>query len=774
MSCFVNANERRHCYTHSENKKREWNCLMSYICQEDMEYLENKYHRESEPFNPFRRYNFHGYAYDASTGLDDAQMREALHTLFESIKDQPHPIVKARAFACVLDNMRIDVNPHDYFVGFYNWNRPLSFIQTVWKKEASSGQERYSAIAKDFNDSGAVAMWQDFDHVIPDWDALLRLGFPGLRDRAEEYRRRHAQKGTLTAEQESFFDAIRIEYDAILRLLDRLYAYALAHDSEKSGLVAGCLKDLRDGAPQNTFEALQAIYIFFMLCEHVDNYQTRSLGNGLDCTLYPFYRRDLDSGCFTKEQIKTFVAYFLMQYSAIGNYWGHPFYMGGSDAQGNTRINEMSYLLLEVYSQLDIYNPKIQIKVGENTPTPFLNAIFDRIRSGRNSYVFCCEPGYIKAVMSYGASLEEAVNFEVSGCLETRVKADESSTLVGYVNALKAVMLALRDGYDERTDKVIGVRTGSLDSITGFAAFYGAFLSQWANLIDKAMEIGSAFYDPMLSVVNPSIMYSATIERSLERAVDGYAYGCKFNNSALLNCGFASAVDALMAVKTLVFDEKIVTLAQLNQALEKNWEGYELLRVKALRCKHKYGNGDPVTDLLAADMAQFFAQRVNHKPNGRGGVYKALLHSARMFIEHGEKLGATPDGRRAGEEESKNASPSVGMDKKGTTALVRSALTLKPSSYCEGFCLDLMLHPSSVEGDEGLVAMKALLDTYMKNDGMAVQFNVLRAENLRDAQLHPEKYRNLQVRVSGWNVLWSNLDRKEQDAYILRAEAIKR
>ena len=148
------------------------------------------------------------------------------------------------------------------------------------------------------------------------------------------------------------------------------------------------------------------------------------------------------------------------------------------------------------------------------------------------------------------------------------------------------------------------------------------------------------------------------------------------------------------------------------------------------------------------------------------------MHSAMQFVWQGEKTEATPDGRKTGDEISKNASPVVGMDKNGVTALVRSASALKPYTFPESFCVDVMMHPSAVQGEDGLVAMRGVLYTYLKNDGMSIQFNVFDPKQLRDAQVHPEKYQNLQVRVCGWNVLWNNLSKKEQDAYILRAENI--
>ena len=211
-------------------------------------------------------------------------------------------------------------------------------------------------------------------------------------------------------------------------------------------------------------------------------------------------------------------------------------------------------------------------------------------------------------------------------------------------------------------------------------------------------------------------------------------------------------------------------MAELKDALQKNWQGYDALRSAAKNCTHKYGNGDTEADLYAEILARRFVLQVANRPNARGGVYKPIMHTAMMFVWQAAKTLATPDGRAAGDEMSKNASPSVGADRNGVTALISSALKLCPSAFTESFCLDIMLHPSSVGGDDGLAAMKGLLDVYMKNGGMSIQFNIFNADTLRDAQTHPEKYQNLQVRVCGWNVLWNNLSKNEQDVYIKRAE----
>ena len=491
--------------------------------------------------------------------------------------------------------------------------------------------------------------------------------------------------------------------------------------------------------------------------------------NGLDNTLFRFYKKDLENKTFTKDEIKEFLAYFLMQWSAIGNYWGQPFYLGGTDKDGNTKINDLSHDIIDVYSELGIYNPKIQIKYSDKLPVDFLNKILTGIRQNVGSYVFCCEKGMIKAIMNYGATYDEAREYDIRGCYETGVKANEVSTCGAYINALKAIEYVFSNGYDKRIEKQVSIKTGDVSEFKTFDDFYSAFLKQLSYIIETSLSIVNEF-EKYLGYMNPSSMYSATIVGSLQKGTDAYQSGVKFNNSAELCCGFASAVDSVLAVKELVFDKKIATMSELKNALDNNWKGYEKLQLKAKNLTHKYGNGDKVADDVSEAIAKYFVLKVDNRPNARGGVHKVTIHTAMQFLWQGQKTMATPDGRNDGEEMSKNASPSIGMDRNGATALISSALRLEPSLFMESFCVDVMLHPSAVQGDDGLVAMKGLLDVYYENDGQSMQFNVFNADMLRDAQVHPEKYKNLQVRVCGWNVLWNNLSRTEQDAYILRAE----
>lgn len=741
---------------------------------QDRPFIEEKYHKKSEPFNPYQRMAYHGWECPENTGLSVEEIKSGLVENAKKYENQSHEVQKARAIEFVLQNTRIDINEHDYFPLMYTWNREMWAVTCAkWNAEMFEAMNpEVRANYNLFNESGAGRNWPDFDHVVPDWKSILSLGFVGLKDRAQNYRDKLLKvQGELTKEQTAYFDGIEIEYGAIIQFIERLYRLSTEKQNEKSGLIQKALLSLSKGAPTNTYEAMLIIYLYFMISESVDAYQVRSLGNGLDFSLYPFYENDIKNGTFTREEIKELLAYFMMQWSAIGNYWGQPFYLGGTDKNGKTKINDLTYDIIDVYSEMGIYNPKIQIKYNNNIPLDFLNKILSNVRNNKGSYVFNCEPGMIKAVMSYGASYEEAYDFDIRGCYETGVRANEVSTGAGYSNLAKAVEYVFSQGFDKRIGKQVGVRTPAITNETTFEEFYGAFIAQMSYFTEVTIAISND-YERYLGYVNPSSMYSATIEYSLKQGKDAYQSGAKFNNSTIHSSGLASAVDSLMAVYELIFEKQVTTFEELKSALDNNWVGYEKLRYKAKNCKHKYGNGDELADRYAEVIARYFALKVGNRPNARGGVYKPIMHSAMMFVWHGEKTLATPDGRKAGEEISKNASPAIGADRNGATALISSAVKLQPPMFTESFCLDVMLHPSAVQGQDGLAVMKGLLDVYLKNDGMSLQFNVFNAETLRDAQAHPEKYENLQVRVCGWNVLWNNLPKAQQDAYIERAENI--
>jgi formate C-acetyltransferase len=270
--------------------------------------------------------------------------------------------------------------------------------------------------------------------------------------------------------------------------------------------------------------------------------------------------------------------------------------------------------------------------------------------------------------------------------------------------------------------------------------------------------------------INPDPLLSCQYEHSLDCGVDVYEGGAKYNNTSLYFYSIASLVDSLCAVKRLVFDEKLISLEELKDALINNWEGYEDLRLKCLSLKEKYGNSNQLADSLSVEFAEYCSGTILNRPNGRGGVYKPACFTIDYYVWLGAKTMATPDGRKYGDPLSKNLGASIGMDKSGITSLINSVTAFDHSLFPTGSVLDFVLHPSTVSGDMGLEAFYGVLKTYFLKGGFAMHGNIFDAKQLKDAQIHPEKYKNLQVRVCGWNAYFVNLTKAEQDAFIKQCE----
>ena len=739
----------------------------------DREVIENKYHKLDEEYDFFNRMAYHGYDYDESTGLSDEELKEKLSDYAATLYDNfSRPVIKAKLFEFVLDNTRIDVNEHDYFIGLYSWGRTIS-PHTVfkWRDELNKKYSDERQLLDDYGNAGICYGWLDYDHTVPDWDSLCALGFKGILNRLEASFEKHKNEGTLTEKKEEFYKGAKIEYLAIIRFIDRLYEYSLTKSFEKAPVISECLKNLRDGAPKTTYDVLQLIYIYFMLSESIDHYQVRSLGYGLDSTLLPYFKNDVESGRFSKEEIAEFIGYFLMQWSSIANYWGQPFYLAGRTAYKKTLVNELSYMILDVYDKLGIFNPKIQIKVNNDTPKDFVLKALEMIRHGNTSIVFTSDDAITKALMSRGATYEEACDSVMSGCYEYKVKNKGIGISCIYFNALKPVSMVIDSGFDRVTGKQLSLKTKDVSEISSFEEFYSLYLEHLKHLYLN--YIGALRpQEAQIQTINPSLMFSCTINECVETLTDALDNGIENISGGTLSA-LGSAIDALMAVKELVFDKKLLTLPELKKALDNNWEGHEKYRLIAQNSKLKYGNGNEAADLYAPAIIKALVSCSSSLTNGHGQPYKGLeLHSARAFVIHGKATKATPDGRFAGEETSKNASPAPGSDKSGITALIKSVTTIDTVLCTVGACLDAMLHPSAVQGEDGLEALYSVLYTYINKGGHSIHFNIFSPELLKDAQAHPENYKNLQVRVCGWNILWNDMAKEEQDAYIKRAEGI--
>ncbi len=725
----------------------------------DREYLEHKF---TDP-----------EFYHGSPGMPLPELKTRLAEHFEKNNHLPHALIKAQLVAFTLENMQIKLSNCDFFPalaacpkkplgGITNWGEKL--LKRIFTPEEL-------AVHADCMANCTTRTVNDYDHSVPDWDAVLELGFSGLLERVYRYEKDKMPEFAEHPEYQHFYEAVKTAYLAALHLLDRLICEAEKLPSLPKGkLLHEALTNLRNGKAGTFYEALLQIWLYFQISEYVDFIQTRSLGN-LDRILYPYYREDIDSGRFTQEDIRYFIRCFMYQATAMHYKVGHPFYFGGSNADGSSTINELSFLILDEYDKMGIFDPKLHIKVSPHTPEKFICKALDMIRRGNNSIAFVGEPCIIRTMQKYGYSLREAQTADVKGCYEYCAPNGTVETAPVTVNAAKIIGLVMHNGVEVLSGKKIGIATGELASFKNFKQFYRAFLRQLFYQFDRSVEFIMRA-EKYLDEINPGLFISGTFESSLRQAVDGYAKGAKYNNSNLWICGAATAADSLTVIKRYVFERKEFSLTELADILDRDFEGHELLRQKLLHDPEKYGNNLELPDRIALHFTGAVARRFNGKPNSRGGFFTTSLHASNRFSEWADKVEATPDGRKRGDELSKNMTASQGCAFNGATALVASVLKFDSSLFMGDLPVDIMLHPSEVKGENGLKAMHTLLMTFIKNYGHAMQFNVMDTEVLKKAQLEPEKYRHLQVRICGWNMLWNSISRKEQDAYIRQAERL--
>ena len=322
---------------------------MEYIKNEDYQYIKNKYNKE--------RWLRQDNNFKENTGKNGDKIKLDLATLEEQNKNLHHFIRTAMAFAYVLENTRIACDPRDKFPSINAIDRPV-FDTIALKREYEVHKilKKEQKLKDALHDSGAMTFWLDYSHSVPVWERIFKLGFSGLLAESEKAR----SSMNCNEEQTAFFDSVKITYEAIIKFIKRLKNQAVYEGSMR---MASALEHIEKNPPATFYQALLVDYLYFMLSEHINGMQARSLSN-FDKCFYPFYQHDLENGV-SEEEIREDLAYFLMQFTAINNYFNQPVYLGGCKENEDTIINDLSYLFLDVYDKMGIFNPKIQIKVAK-------------------------------------------------------------------------------------------------------------------------------------------------------------------------------------------------------------------------------------------------------------------------------------------------------------------------------------------------------------------------------------------------------------------------
>ena len=689
-------------------------------------------------------------------GVDQAASQALYQQLREIYHAEPSKqIGKGKAIRHFFEQVQLFVNPADPFADLFDISRTPFHL----RGEMYDRYKTYDPQTEEMKRAGALFADCDFGHSQPDFKTLFRRGIPGMLRQAQAYL---ATPG-LTNDQHAFYQSVRDAYEGLQIFVQRLAEKAAACDHPHAQFAARNLKGLAEHAPQTLGEAMHLYFIFYAAQQFVDGQNVRSLG-AIDQQLYPYYRHDIDAGILTEAEVRELIRYFLWKWNAMRVNSNLPFNLC-------SEVNDLTYLIIEEYANIDLPDPKIHIKCGEQTTDRVYRMVMESIKKGNNSFLFANDKVFRQALMHIGQTAADVEDYTLVGCYEPcSVGKEIPCSVNGGINMPLALETVLGGGQTFGGDAV-GLDSGHLNDYTDFDAFYAAVKAQLKQWIDAAVaDVNSV--EAHYPAITQSPFISSTFSSCMERGRDAYAGGATYNNSSICLFGLATIVDSLMAIKQLVFEDGRVTLAELTEILKNNWAGQEPLRKVARDRCPKYGVNDPAADALACNLIEFLAGELNNRPNGRGGVYRLGTFSIDWIVPYGAKTGASADGRLAGKPLSKNMSPSVGMDKKGITGVIHSATKIDYTLIPDGTVQDLAFHPSAVKGDEGTTVMVQLLKLFFEQGGMAAHFNVVSPDTLRAAQKDPESYRNLQVRLCGWNVYFNHLSREMQDNMIASMENI--
>jgi len=535
-------------------------------------------------------------------------------------------------------------------------------------------------------------------------------------------------------------------------------------------------------APRDFWEAIQCYWFVHLGVTTEMNPWDSFCPGRFDQHLYPFYKKGLEEDALTREQAEELLQCLWVKFNnqpappkvgvtaeESGTYTDFAqINSGGMKEDGSDGVNDVTYLVLDVIEQMRLVQPSSSIQVSKKNPDRFIKRAARIIRTGFGQPSVFNSDLIVQELIRMGKSVADARNGGSSGCVEVGAFGKEAYILTGYFNLPKVLELTLNNGVDPRTGKQLGLSTGDPEQFGSFERLFEAYHRQVNHLIDVKMK-GNNVIERLYATYMPAPFLSILIDDCIATGRDYHDGGPRYNTNYIQGVGIGTITDALAAIKFHVFDNKSISMRDLLAALKANFEGHETLRQTLLQRTPKYGNDDDYADEIMRSVFETYFQAVDGRPNTKGGKYRINLLPTTVHVYFGSVMGATPDGRKAGLPLSEGISPVQGVDRKGPTAVLKSAAKMD-HGRTGGTLLNMKFTPALLEGDEGLDNLTHLIRSYFRLDGHHIQFNVVNAETLRKAQARPEEYQNLIVRVAGYSDYFTDLGKALQNEIIARTE----
>jgi formate C-acetyltransferase len=442
--------------------------------------------------------------------------------------------------------------------------------------------------------------------------------------------------------------------------------------------------------------------------------------------------------------------------------------LAGLLRDGSDGSNELTHLLLEIIDEMHLLQPSSNMQISRKTPDNVLKHALKVIRKGYGFPSLFNADSVVEEQLRQGKTLEDAREGGCSGCVEVGAFGKEAYILTGYFNLVKMLELALHRGLDPRTGKQIGARTPDPATFTSYDDLFAALKTQVCHVLDIKIR-GNQLIERLYATRMPHTFLSVITDNCIARGKDYNAGGARYNNTFIQAGGIGSISDSLAALKEVVFDKNELTLPSFIHILDSDFEGMETLRQRLVNKTHKYGNDDDYADGEMTRTFRMLFEAIDGRPNTKGGAYRVEMLPTTCHVYFGEVCLASADGRRKGLPLSEGISPVQGADRQGPTAVLKSAAKMDHIKT-GGTLLNMKFSPSLLEGEAGIDNLHSLVRSYFKLDGHHMQFNVVNAAKLREAQAQPEQYRDLIVRVAGYSDYFCDLSPALQEEIIQRTE----
>jgi formate C-acetyltransferase len=552
-------------------------------------------------------------------------------------------------------------------------------------------------------------------------------------------------------------------------------------------------------APRNFHEALQSYWFCHQgVITELNGWDSFSPGH-LDQHLLPFYEQGLADGSLTRESARELLECFFIKFNnhpappkvgvtlaESGTYTDFAnINLGGLLPDGAEGSNEVSHLLLDIVDGMHLLQPGSNIQLSRKSPDAFLKHALRVIRQGYGFPSLFNADAVVLEQLRQGKKLEDARAGGCSGCVEVGAFGKEAYILTGYFNLVKVLEITLHNGTDLRTSRPIGLPTGAPDTFASFPALFAAWRAQFRHFLEIKLR-GNQMIERMFAQLMPAPFLSVLTDDCIKRGLDYNAGGARYNNSYVQFVGLGSLTDSMSALRQFCLDSteggasaapngkgapagNRLALSELVAILDADFAQHEVVRQRLVNRSHRYGNDDDAADDISVEIFNTCFEELDGRPNAKGGHYRIEMLPTTCHVYFGSVIGAMPDGRRAGQPLSEGISPVQGADRRGPTAVLKSAAKLDHLK-AGGTLLNMKFTPSLVAAEAGIDQWASLVRSYFKMDGHHVQFNVVSAGQLRLAQQNPEQYRDLIIRVAGYSDYFCDLSTALQEEIIARTE----